>query len=103
MVFFANLIDRKGIEDLIRAIALVKQDKADISLCVIGKGVPEYEKYLEELVGELGLASQVAFKGFLQPQRRLHEEVMKARIVALPTYVDRMPGTIVESMHLGLP
>ena len=33
----------------------------------------------------------------------MHFEVLKARICVLPTYNDTIPGTIVESMLLGIP
>ena len=33
----------------------------------------------------------------------MHLEVVKARISVLPTYNDTIPGTIVESMLLGVP
>jgi glycosyltransferase involved in cell wall biosynthesis len=103
LVFFAGLAKLKGIEDLIKAVSIAKGEKNDITLCIIGRGPESYINYLKGLISELNLSSNVIFKGFIPTQKEMHKEVIKARISVLPTYNDRMPGTIVESMMLGVP
>ncbi len=103
LVYFARLTKEKGIEDLIDAVSIVKSQIREISLCVIGHANYAFEKYLKSKIKELELDDNITFKGFIPLQNEVHHEVRKARISVLPTYNDTIPGTIVESMLLGLP
>ena len=86
--------------DLLRAVAIIKHYKQDISLCVIGSGnISEFIK----IAVELGISQNVKWIGFLPSLDEVHKAVVKARISVLPTYNDIMPGTIKESMFLGIP
>jgi len=103
IVFFAKLVRQKGIEDLINAVSIVSRLRPEISLVIIGKGKEAYVRFLKQLIDDLGLKSNVIFKGFIPAQEEMLEEVLKARISVLPTYNDTIPGTVVESMHLHIP
>lgn len=103
IVFFGGISKMKGIEDLIQAVSKVKKKKRDVTLCIIGRGNRAYVKYIYELLNRIGLASNVVITGFIPTQQKMHEEVAKAKISVLPSYNDRMPGSIVESMLLGIP
>lgn len=103
IVFFARIIKMKGIEDAIKALAIAKKNKPDIKMEVIGKAEPTYMDTLIHLVSELDLTENIEFRGFIPTQMEMHYEVLKARISILPTYNDTIPGTIAESMMLGLP
>jgi glycosyltransferase involved in cell wall biosynthesis len=98
VVFFARIDRDKGIEDLLRAIAIIKKDKPDIKVCVIGGGyVARLKKHYPELSGN------VTWAGCLQAQADVHQVAASARISVLPTYHDIIPGTIIESLFLKLP
>ncbi|MRS02302.1 glycosyltransferase, partial [bacterium] len=103
LVFFARVTKMKGIEDVIKALELIKPKKSDIKLEIIGMGDDNYMNYLKKMVDDLDLKENVHFKGFIPTQEEMHFEVLKARICVLPTYNDTIPGTIVESMLLGIP
>jgi len=103
IVFFARITKMKGIEDAIRALSIAKHYKPDIKMEVIGNADQGYMDSLRELVQELDLTKNIEFRGFLTTQKEMHNEAIKARISILPTYNDTIPGTIVESMLLGLP
>lgn len=103
LVFFANLVKAKGIEDLLAAILILKGKKPDISLIIMGKGDEAYIEKLKNYIKDHDLGHNIVFKGFISSQKDMLEEVAKARITVLPTYNDTIPGTIVESMHLGIP
>lgn len=98
VVFFARIDKDKGIEDLLRAIAIIKKDKPDIKVCVIGGG---YVARLKKQYPEL--SESVTWAGCLQEQADVHQLAASARISVLPTYHDIIPGTIIESMFLKLP
>ena len=103
LVFFARVTAMKGIEDLITAVYELQLFKPDITLEIIGNGDSDYIRKLQEKIRDLGLSENIKFRGFIPSQQEMHYEVMKARISVLPTYNDTIPGTIVESMLLGLP
>jgi glycosyltransferase involved in cell wall biosynthesis len=103
LVFFARLTKMKGIEDLIKAVSKARDRKPEIKLCIIGSADGTYLNYLKMLIGNLNLNDNIVFKGFFPTQKEMHNEVVKARISVLPTYNDTIPGTIVESMLLGVP
>lgn len=100
LVFFARMTKDKGIEDLLRAVAIIKNSKPDISLCAIGGGVTSS---FRELAAELGIESNVFWAGFLPTQEELHKLASTAKISVLPTYHDIISGTIIESLFLGIP
>jgi glycosyltransferase involved in cell wall biosynthesis len=103
LVFFARVTKMKGIEDAFKALSKVKGFKPDISMEIIGSTEPSYLISLKQLARDLDIVENIEFKGFIPTQKEMHVEVMKARISILPTYNDTIPGTIVESMLLGLP
>lgn len=103
LVFFARICKSKGIEDLIKAIALLKQSAFDIRLVVIGPVGRDYEHYLRLMIFELDLESNINFIGELSSIDRVHAVARKAKISVLPTYNDTIPGTIIESMFMKLP
>ena len=100
VVFFARLSKDKGIDDLLKAVSLVKKKKNDVSLCVIGGGKTGR---LVELSTQLGIQENVFWAGFLPTQEDVHQLASSAKISVLPTYHDIIPGTIIESLFLKLP
>lgn len=100
LVYFARMTKDKGIEDVLRAVAIIKNIKPNISLCAMGAGkIDAFRK----LASELGIENNVYWAGFLPTQNDLHRLASSARISVLPTYHDIIPGTIIESMFLGIP
>jgi len=103
IVFFARFCKDKGIEDLLQAILIVKKKIPEVSLCVIGSGSQDYISQLKSLALSLDIDKNINWVGFLTFQKDVHAMVSKAKISVLPTYHDIIPGTIIESMQLGLP
>ena len=100
IVFFARVSKDKGIFDLLQAVAMLKENYPAIKLCVIGGGcIEEGKKYAMDL----GIANNVYWAGFLPTQKDVHQLAVQAKISVLPTYFDIIPGTIIESMFLGIP
>lgn len=63
LIFVGRLVEEKGVDDLLRAVALLG-DLPALSLIVVGDG-PEREN-LEALAVNLGIADRVQFLGWLQ-------------------------------------
>lgn len=100
IVFFARIEKDKGIVDLLHAIKIIRQDKPDVSLIVIGGGnISEFVK----LAKELDIEDNVKWLGFQKTRQDVHKKAITAKISVLPTYHDINPGTIIESMFLNIP
>ena len=100
IVFFAKIIKDKGIKDLIDAINILKQDRPHIKACIIGGNkINEYSDYSQRI----GLGDNIEWTGRLDTREEVHLKALEGRISVLPTYHDINPGTIIESMFLGIP
>jgi colanic acid/amylovoran biosynthesis glycosyltransferase len=77
-----RLVEKKGTEYLIRAIAKIRSEVPDVQLEIVGDG--PLRRFLERLTTEFGISQQVRFIGTLS-----HEEVAvhmkKASIFCLPS------------------
>ena len=103
-VFFAaNIIQKKGIEDAIEALSLVKKEKSNITLNVLGFCAPDYKNVLEEKILALGLSENVIFNDYLPLHEDVLQQVKKSRFALLPNKLDVISGTIIESILLDLP
>ncbi|MCB2219433.1 MAG: glycosyltransferase family 4 protein [Bacteroidetes bacterium] len=100
LVYFARITKEKGIEDLLKAVAIIKKTKKNISLCVIGAGKTDE---LKVLANKLNIGQNVYWAGFLPTQKDVHKMASTARITVLPVYSEIISGTIVESLFLKLP
>lgn len=99
-IFYGSIQKEKGIEDFIRIIACLKLKKPEITACVIGAGdITTYKK----LANDLNCLQEIEFAGFLQTQKELFEKVKSSKVFLVPTYFDRLPSTIRESMFLKVP
>lgn len=100
IVFFARVTMEKGIVDLFQALNIIQKQKSDVSLCVIGGGDIAY---FQNIAKKMGVNEKIIWKGFMPTQREVHNEVAKAKVSVLPTYFDIIPGTILESLSIGIP
>jgi glycosyltransferase involved in cell wall biosynthesis len=102
----ARLISKKGIDVAIQALPAVLAKVPEARLIVGGDG-PDRER-LERLAGELGVADQVEFTGYLE-----HEEyrsvLTSTQVAVLPCRIsedqdrDVCPLTLQEAMASGIP
>jgi glycosyltransferase involved in cell wall biosynthesis len=90
---------RKGTFDLIKAFARLPNDlRSKVQLCIAGDGEIEAG---ERLTGELGLAHQVEFLGWITSERR-NKILAAADVFILPSYYEAFPMSILEAMAWGL-
>lgn len=102
VVFFASVVKEKGIEDLIHSIYIVKKDKPDIRICIIGPSPIGYDQ-ITKLIKDLKLVDNFTIMGSQKSIDEVHEIAVQARISVLPTHADTIPGTIIESMYMRIP
>lgn len=102
----ARLVEKKGIDLLIRAFALVAATHTEPTLTVVGDGPLREE--LTALARELGVADRVAFLGAL-PSTAVHQAYLRSAMVVLPCRIsadgdrDGLPTVLVEALARGRP
>lgn len=97
LVYVGRLIEQKGVQILLHALALMKNKDA-WRLQVVGDG--EYRNKLEKMVQELGLEEQVSFAGV---QSRVSEYLKNSDVfVHTPILEEGFGIAVAEAMSAGL-
>jgi glycosyltransferase involved in cell wall biosynthesis len=101
-----RLVEKKGFDDLLRAVALLRDQGREVRLDLVGTGL--LEDTLAAQVVELGLQDLVTLHGAL-PQDEVRRIVRGAAVFAAPCVVaedgnrDGLPTVVLEAMALGTP
>ncbi len=101
-----RLVEKKGFDTLLEALALLAQRDARVRLEVIGDG--EESARLVERSCVLGLEGRVSWLGAL-PQERVREALARATLFALSCKVgddgnrDALPTVLLEAQAAGVP
>lgn len=97
----ARLVEYKKVDDLIRAVSILKKEIPELQCKIVGTG--PMENKLKTLSKELNLEDSVEFLGFVEK----HEDVLKvinsSYIFCLPSIVEGFGIVIVEAMECGVP
>jgi glycosyltransferase involved in cell wall biosynthesis len=105
VVCVARLVEKKGVDVLVRAAAALLAERPELSVRIIGGGPLGDE--LRGLAGELGAERSVTFVGAL-PHDAALREIASARVFCLPARmaadgdVDSMPLVVKEAMARGV-
>lgn len=108
LVFIGRLMEKQGLQLVIRALPGIAALVPDVSLTVIGDG--PYRSDLESLVRELHLFNRVEFLGFLQSNLEVGVSIARCTI-GLATYLPLAdsfsfhtdPGKVKQYLAAGLP
>jgi colanic acid/amylovoran biosynthesis glycosyltransferase len=106
VVSVGRLVEKKGFDTLIRALALVRDRLPDIRAVIVGEG-PERES-LAELIAELGLEGNVTLAGSLRHEQTL-ELLSAAKLFCLSAQRardgdgDALPVVLREAMARAIP
>jgi len=103
-VYYAQHVSaKKGIEDAIDALAVVKKEKPDVTFKVVGHCPPDYRVFLNEKIKKLELTENISFHDYFPLHSDMHQYIKKARFALLPIKLDVISGSVVEAMLLELP
>lgn len=104
VIFIGRLVEKKGVEYLIKALPLVRSKIPDLQLVVVGVGPLKSD--LVRVAGELGISDEVHFLG-----SRQHHEVAAllrtADVACVPSIIDSkgetegMPTVVLEALAAG--
>ena len=103
-VFFAaGVTKKKGVEDTIQALKLVKKEFPEVTLNIVGKCALDYRKYLDKMIEELQLKDNIEFNNYFPKQSDMLRHIQQAKYAVLPVKLDIISSTIIEAMILGFP
>lgn len=95
ITFLGRLVEAKGAQDLLKAIALM-----DLRINIIGDG--PYRRKLEQLAEELNLKEQVIFWGELNLEE-IRLIFSRTTVFVNPSYSEGLPRSVLEAGAAGLP
>lgn len=99
ILFLGNLLERKGISDLLHALASLPPGTADWTASIAGGG--DVARY-QDLARELGIADRTSFLGWVdQPTSRTL--LVESDVLVLPSYDEGMPLVVLEALGMGTP
>lgn len=99
LLFMGNLLQRKGVYDLIEAIRIVRHKCVAISLYLCGEG--ETQK-VRERIRSMGLDETVVVPGWVEGAKK-EELLNRAYLYILPSYIEGLPVSVLEAMATGCP
>jgi len=101
LVTVRNLVPRMGLEQFVRAVAMVRDEAPGILALIGGEGPLRVE--LERLIQRHGLEDHVRLPGFI-PEEDLPKYYQAADLVVMPTYELEGFGLVtVEALACGTP
>ena len=98
-----NMDYRKGDEDSVRALAIVKEKYPQVTLNIAGGMSPARKAYIENIITALGLTDNIAFTPMFERKEDMYCHILQARYALLPIKLDLVSTTIRESMYYKLP
>ena len=110
VIMLARLNPQKGVDDFIKAAAMVRLKRPDVRFLLVGEKLkyigdgwgPDagYHSYLHELCVNLGVDDSIVFTGHRSDVPALLAE---GALSVLPTHSEGLSNTLLESMAAGLP
>ena len=100
ILFAGHLVERKGVEHLLKALKIVLGNEKDIVCYIIGKG--PLEQKLKSFASELQIENDVVFLG-----QKKHDEYSKymnvCDLFVLPSLYEGLPVVLCEAIACGKP
>lgn len=97
VVFCGRIVANKGLDEVLRAIALVPHAR----LLVIGDG-PE-KAHAQKLARELKVLDRTEFRGWMSNASDVYKAMLSAKVFIMNSLSEGGPRVALEAMALGLP
>ncbi len=102
LLFISRIDKKKGIELLLAAVQLLKNESITVELTIIGTGTNSYLKKLKQLVDSLDIAESVIWKGNVE-WRAKFDDILYSEVLVLPSYNENFANIILETLYSGRP
>ena len=102
LIFVGSVIETKGVGDILRAIAKLRDQQMPVTLNIVGKG--QIQQFSDQ-AKHLGIESAVQFLG-LVPNNQIIQLMREADLVLVPSrheYPEGLPLTIYEALCAHTP
>jgi len=96
--YVGRLSEEKGINYLIEASSLLKDESKTFKILILGDGPKR--KDLEEMARSKGLEKRIIFTGF---QENIEEWLPALDVFVLPSLTEGTPMALLEAMSMGIP
>jgi colanic acid/amylovoran biosynthesis glycosyltransferase len=100
LVCVGRLCDEKGQLFLVKTVTSLVKEGRKFELILVGDG--EHRAAIEQMIAENNLANIVTVTGWADANQ-VKEEILKARALILPSFVESLPVVLMEAMALGRP
>lgn len=101
-IFMAQLRSSKGIFDLVKIWQLVCQEKPDLKLGLMGRGMPAMVKKIESLIQTKGLEKEIDLLGYLEDDRAF-STIKASKVFLFPSHEEGFGIAPLEAQACGLP
>jgi glycosyltransferase involved in cell wall biosynthesis len=104
-LFFSRINYKKGLDIFLRAFAQCIKGKLirnDARLVIAGTGTPEYEKYIDDIIGQEDITEYVIKVGFISGEQK-YIVYKNAHVFILPSKNENFGISVIESLQVGTP
>lgn len=102
LLYVGRLVPLKGIEPLLNAISILKQDGNNVRLDLVGTGSKRYVHQLKALARKLGISSEVRWLGF-RSQSQVQKMYATYGAVVMPSSQESFGLVALEALASGIP
>jgi glycosyltransferase involved in cell wall biosynthesis len=102
LLFVSRIVRMKGIEDVIKALFIIKKHNKHVSLWIIGEGESTYMNQLKKLIQKLNLEQQVQFFGKVSEKEKL-SRMQRAHLLVHASKKEGWGLVVLESASQGTP
>ena len=100
IVYLGRVDPAKRLEDLLEACLLLKKNKHDFSIDIIGDG--PHLSNIRLLAEEYSLKEYITFHGFVDNRNRIDEILLENDVIVLPSLTEGTPKVLPEAMSRGV-
>lgn len=101
LLYVGRLYEEKGIEYLLEAVSIMRANKINVKLHIVGSG--RLESVLKHQCKQKNILDVVHFLGYVPHGSQLFEIYRESHIFVLPSLTEGVPRVLVEAMANGLP
>jgi len=102
LLYVGRLIPSKGLEPLIRAIALLSRNHRHVRLTIVGSGQPRYQRKLKALSRQVGVANRIRWVR-KKPYAAVQRMYASYGAVIIPSKTESFCLVALEAMANGVP
>jgi len=103
LLFVGRLSVEKGIEELLEAASILRNNGVEFSLDIVGGGEKEWFESAQEKLVEKDMETSVNILGPISDKNRLKELFKTSDMLVFPSHHEGFPRVVYEAMTFGLP